>query len=200
MGVEGAVQVVYLLTPTSNHNWYIPFPCKSRLYIFWLLHQTTTMRVFRLKINCCISFDSYIKPQLSEETTRAAAGCISFDSYIKPQPTNLRPPSRLVVYLLTPTSNHNFDFYHDAYIMLYIFWLLHQTTTTGLRHQQARVLYIFWLLHQTTTLHPAHKHRYELYIFWLLHQTTTKMLPVAVAIRLYIFWLLHQTTTSADSW
>ena len=34
----------------------------------------------------CISFDSYIQPQLSAKAVRLAASCISFDSYIKPQP------------------------------------------------------------------------------------------------------------------
>ena len=34
----------------------------------------------------CISFDSYIKPQLSANAVRLAFCCISFDSYIKPQP------------------------------------------------------------------------------------------------------------------
>ena len=34
---------------------------------------------------CCISFDSYIKPQLFSDFFAAVAGCISFDSYIKPQ-------------------------------------------------------------------------------------------------------------------
>ena len=35
---------------------------------------------------CCISFDSYIKPQLSNWVTGLDLSCISFDSYIKPQP------------------------------------------------------------------------------------------------------------------
>ena len=34
-------------------------------------------------------------------------GCISFDSYIKPQLRNLLQILGLVVYLLIPTSNHN---------------------------------------------------------------------------------------------
>ncbi len=34
-------------------------------------------------------------------------GCISFDSYIKPQLADERAIDLLVVYLLTPTSNHN---------------------------------------------------------------------------------------------
>ena len=34
--------------------------------------------------------------------------CISFDSYIKPQPLRLYGNRRWVVYLLIPTSNHNY--------------------------------------------------------------------------------------------
>ena len=37
----------------------------------------------------CISFDSYIKPQLALRLLETSKGCISFDSYIKPQPVRL---------------------------------------------------------------------------------------------------------------
>ena len=79
--------VVYLLIPTSNHN-YVPRNIKSkRLYIFWFLHQTTTIGLNNCFLICCISFDSYIKPQ----------------------PSNRQPGAHEVVYLLIPTSNHNSD-------------------------------------------------------------------------------------------
>ena len=100
-------RVVYLLTPTSNHNLTPAVVLPSVLYIFWLLHQTTTYRRVRNKFLRCISFDSYIKPQL--KTSYAAVS--------------------LVVYLLTPTSNHNLSLTGNNNVELYIFWLLHQTTT-----------------------------------------------------------------------
>ena len=56
---------------------------------------------------CCISFDSYIKPQLCLYLLAVAVCCISFDSYIKPQPSSLLRAKENVVYLLIPTSNHN---------------------------------------------------------------------------------------------
>ena len=56
---------------------------------------------------CCISFDSYIKPQRVAQANLQTVGCISFDSYIKPQPIRLERERILVVYLLIPTSNHN---------------------------------------------------------------------------------------------
>ena len=165
--------VVYLLTPTSNHNgprtrpsstllyifwllhqtttsgWRVPSDCW--LYIFWLLHQTTTGSPRMSDIWSCISFDSYIKPQLSEHRIERNGGCISFDSYIKPQLAPAILISPRVVYLLTPTSNHN---WHACWLFsfrLYIFWLLHQTTTARMLNSNWTSLYIFWLLHQTTT-------------------------------------------------
>ena len=77
--------VVYLLIPTSNHNHYTIEHTGRVLYIFWFLHQTTTMLAYCLQRRCCISFDSYIKPQ----------------------PSRQPPLSICVVYLLIPTSNHN---------------------------------------------------------------------------------------------
>ena len=121
--------VVYLLTPTSNHNCLGNKHIKHSLYIFWLLHQTTTVTLVLFLLSGCISFDSYIKPQL------CACGVSVAD----------------VVYLLTPTSNHNLPMPGTIPNKLYIFWLLHQTTTPKEQILLAVQLYIFWLLHQTTT-------------------------------------------------
>ena len=103
--------VVYLLTPTSNHNVLTNLVQYKSLYIFWLLHQTTTRYKRKHKGFCCISFDSYIKPQPS-------TWCIFY---------------YCVVYLLTPTSNHNCTRARTSTSSLYIFWLLHQTTTNQFR-------------------------------------------------------------------
>ena len=121
--------VVYLLTPTSNHNSLSAICLHLLLYIFWLLHQTTTTSVSLLPLTRCISFDSYIKPQ------HAKGGFWENG----------------VVYLLTPTSNHNQSALFAAQRGLYIFWLLHQTTTCATFQRERTELYIFWLLHQTTT-------------------------------------------------
>ena len=165
--------VVYLLIPTSNHNPRFILHAISELYIFWFLHQTTTVLCCCYPEFGCISFDSYIKPQhtellvllaalyifwfLHQTTTRALYGrivrrCISFDSYIKPQLRYILQVRFYVVYLLIPTSNHN-----PGNIILF-----------------ANVLYIFWFLHQTTTKLILGKSNMRLYIFWFLHQTTTK--------------------------
>ena len=77
--------VVYLLNPTSNHNNICNVVAPALLYIFWILHQTTTNLWFLLKNKCCISFESYIKPQPHFFLSDVRGGCISFESYIKPQ-------------------------------------------------------------------------------------------------------------------
>ena len=147
------------------------------LYIFWLLHQTTTSPRAGRVPGGCISFDSYIKPQLLSHKNTSKNCCISFDSYIKPQHYNQRIYYSYVVYLLTPTSNHNRRKQILWTKVLYIFWLLHQTTTWALNKRNLSRLYIFWLLHQTTTWALNKRNLSRLYIFWLLHQTTTKFAP-----------------------
>ena len=122
------------------------------MYIFWFLHQTTTLWTFLFFVCCCISFDSYIKPQLYQL-------CYCWFS---------------VVYLLIPTSNHNSVFHVDSLNPLYIFWFLHQTTTLVVTRVFNAVLYIFWFLHQTTTIEICLRQMRQLYIFWFLHQTTTE--------------------------
>ena len=121
--------------------------------------------------------------------------CISFESYIKPQRERCPGTYRWVVYLLNPTSNHNIFGTHYAQaavvyllnptsnhnstwitsfsMLLYIFWILHQTTTSGYVAYVAKQLYIFWILHQTTTVDNRQHQGSGLYIFWILHQTTT---------------------------
>ena len=121
--------VVYLLIPTSNHNLAPRYLYSLVLYIFWFLHQTTTLRLH----------------------ARFQQSCISFDSYIKPQPLGGRNSLSVVVYLLIPTSNHNWACECVAVNPLYIFWFLHQTTTHPDEVWQSVWLYIFWFLHQTTT-------------------------------------------------
>ena len=121
--------VVYLLNPTSNHNCFWIFYSFWLLYIFWILHQTTTERPSVLILACCISFESYIKPQHKRVSNHLSKCCISFESYIKPQPLCGFFVLLGVVYLLNPTSNHNVFGFMVFSFALYIFWILHQTTT-----------------------------------------------------------------------
>ena len=104
------------------------------LYIFWFLHQTTTETYLPSYKTGCISFDSYIKPQLVTLFIFFNFCCISFDSYIKPQHIKEGRTCKSVVYLLIPTSNHNSRLTLPIFLLLYIFWFLHQTTTYRFEH------------------------------------------------------------------
>ena len=187
------------------------------LYIFWFLHQTTTLMIHSMKITTLYIFWFLHQTTTKGCETNGNLRCISFDSYIKPQLHLLWCFLQVVVYLLIPTSNHNSGWYarvssrvvylliptsnHNSAVnlplicLLYIFWFLHQTTTANDIHLLTRRLYIFWFLHQTTTRTLALWGVTTLYIFWFLHQTTTHAPFALVKDVLYIFWFLHQTTT-----
>ena len=122
--------VVYLLIPTSNHNRSKPKSEIKKLYIFWFLHQTTTFLVIMKCLAGCISFDSYIKPQPNRLRRRSSNGCISFDSYIKPQHYRVPFVAIPVVYLLIPTSNHNWQ--QLDFVVGYVVYLLIPTSNHNL--------------------------------------------------------------------
>ena len=122
-----------------------------QLYIFWILHQTTTLPGIQFHCRGCISFESYIKPQLWLWWTFQI----------------------LVVYLLNPTSNHNLRWYilHQQRVVYLLNPTSNHNLTTALLIP-SRVVYL---------LNPTSNHNEEvgdvaadsLYIFWILHQTTT---------------------------
>ena len=179
--------VVYLLIPTSNHNPANIFLRWRRLYIFWFLHQTTThsgARTWRhalyifwflhqtttntnraSEVTSCISFDSYIKPQLCGPRCNGLSSCISFDSYIKPQLKRFDARYAAVVYLLIPTSNHN---------------------TFAPVKKRDRVVYLL-IPTSNHNLQTAYLSIYKLYIFWFLHQTTTIVVFCMLLIRCISF-------------
>ena len=107
MELTSLCPVVYLLNPTSNHNYIIIIPEDDELYIFWILHQTTTGFLLGWSLSCCISFESYIKPQhsLGRERCRSVVYLLNPTSNHNVQVSALGKPC--VVYLLNPTSNHN---------------------------------------------------------------------------------------------
>ena len=166
----------------------------SLLYIFWFLHQTTTIDCRCMFSSCCISFDSYIKPQLGGLSYDERRSCISFDSYIKPQLVGLIESFRCVVYLLIPTSNHNLDWVQSARLELYIFWFLHQTTTAA-----ASVKLCVGCISFDSYIKPqlGDMHKKFIKVVYLLIPTSNHnmVLWVLGLLPLYIFWFLHQTTT-----
>ena len=121
------------------------------LYIVLFLHQTTTEESICLPSWGCISFFSYIKPQLMPRSLML----------------------RLVVYRSFPTSNHNLSAICFLGVELYIVFFLHQTTTSGVSWMLPQTLYIVLFLHQTTTFCKSTSHLSALYIVLFLHQTTT---------------------------
>ena len=59
--------------------------------------------------------------------------------------------SMFVVYRLCPTSNHNLPQFDVVVQLLYIAYVLHQTTTVDWWGNCCEWLYIAYVLHQTTT-------------------------------------------------
>ena len=164
--------VVYLLIPTSNHNPAKFITNPDMLYIFWFLHQTTTSTLALLISSSCISFDSYIKPQLRFPLVKLD----------------------IVVYLLIPTSNHNYAAAAAQKVLLYIFWFLHQTTTTGYNeyHQCSCISFDSYIKPQ-----PRSPSGMGFIVVYLLIPTSNHNMRLLLIdfIGLYIFWFLHQTTT-----
>ena len=164
--------VVYLLIPTSNHNSGNEIVGKERLYIFWFLHQTTTLIQSWTSSGSCISFDSYIKPQLWSA------------SWLDTR----------VVYLLIPTSNHNSRVVARLPLPLYIFWFLHQTTTR-LHHpclSPGCISFDSYIKPQLKLVFVSSLRVVYLLIPTSNHNSSCSMWKSSM---LYIFWFLHQTTT-----
>ena len=150
------------------------------MYIFWFLHQTTTIVLSSTFDNCCISFDSYIKPQRTEVGIETNDGCISFDSYIKPQHTQNRgraEPSCIsfdsyikpqpfstwcapsgVVYLLIPTSNHN-KYSNTSQSWLVVYLLIPTSNHNSLSLQQDWEGVVYLLI-------PTSNHNLQIWTYW----------------------------------
>ena len=143
--------VVYLLIPTSNHNFVHSLLYTCMLFISWFLHQTTTIGVAVLAVVGCLSLDSYIKPQHVASSSRDKPCCLSLDSYIKPQHRLLQSLQKRVVYLLIPTSNHNSV--RSMMRSVQVVYLLIPTSNHNGTSMEAAFpkLFISWFLHQTTT-------------------------------------------------
>ena len=166
------VYIIYILIPTSNHNRRWCYFWNFALYIFWFLHQTTTQQNEWSLNKCCISFDSYIKPQPRWHWLLALP----------------------VVYLLIPTSNHNICTTLLSSHMLYIFWFLHQTTTSS----DSNLIFNRCISFDSYIKpQPKLQHIVLPKVVYLLIPTSNHNRAPGCGIRntLYIFWFLHQTTT-----
>ena len=100
----------------------------------------------------CISFYSYIKPQLVWRVPFHPGSCISFYSYIKPQHKHRHSQAIRVVYRSIPTSNRNVHcLYHRPCTVVY------RSIPTSNRNAARppaplHLLYIVLFLHQTATV------------------------------------------------
>ena len=84
-GIRTKRHVVLYLHSTSNHNRGIRSKKLLTLYYIFILHQTTTMSMTRLRLMCCIISSFYIKPQHDNARSFIESCCIISSFYIKPQ-------------------------------------------------------------------------------------------------------------------
>ena len=163
--------IVLFLHQTTTHGKIAH--SDAGLYIVLFLHQTTTLRRLRTTCSRCISYYSYIKPQLLFLMER------KHSVVYRTIPTSNHNSHRLgnylstVVYRTIPTSNHNVQVCNQFRRMLYIVLFLHQTTTQSCIWYETLKLYIVLFLHQTTTNSDVSQVIWTLYIVLFLHQTTT---------------------------
>ena len=144
--------VVYRSFPTSNHNPTRFFLISSLCCISFFSYIKPQLCFLLFRIACgCISFFSYIKPQQSVLRTKSTLCCISFFSYIKPQRMHVCPCLSAVVYRSFPTSNHNTGCY--IYLSELVVYRSFPTSNHNLCHitRFLLLLYIVLFLHQTTT-------------------------------------------------
>ena len=141
--------------------------------------------------NGCISFISYIKPQPPCRSPVHRHGCISFISYIKPQLCVLTIVYLIVVYLLYPTSNHNKVRYKVFSLQLYIFYILHQTTTRWLSSCKCKccISFISYIKPQQTVVKY-----FSVGVVYLLYPTSNHNHRIALLLRLYVVYLLYPTS------
>ena len=95
----------------------------------------------------------------------SALCCISFDSYIKPQPSQNHSNPVCVVYLLIPTSNHNvYSLYKEYREVVY---LLIPTSNHNLVSNNVEIVDVVYLLIPTSNhnLTEFDLDKLRLYIF-----------------------------------
>ena len=130
----------------------VPFyNIQQELYIVLFLHQTTT-RPFTFRETDLLYIVLFLHQTTTSATSRQVlVSCISYYSYIKPQLCRSWYTSSAVVYRTIPTSNHNCLYLRPLRRLLYIVLFLHQTTTYHYQIRVGHTLYIVLFLHQTTT-------------------------------------------------
>ena len=165
------------------------------LYIVLFLHQTTTTIRAMIPSISCISFFSYIKPQLRGYVCGCEFRCISFFSYIKPQ--LFLPCNRLlrVVYRSFPTSNHN-----RWAISSGVSFVVYRSFPTSNHNSINWPAYSAWVVYRSF---PTSNHNYALFryvygcISFFSYIKPQLSRNIHYLIELYIVLFLHQTTTNS---
>ena len=166
-----------------------------KLYIFWFLHQTTTKEKTKNLNNSCISFDSYIKPQLEINLTKIHCVVYLLIPTSNHNSAVIYSAAPWVVYLLIPTSNHNRG-EHFA-VNLPVVYLLIPTSNHNCSGSAVGSASVVYLLIPTSNHNPLLFYARKRFVVYLLIPTSNhNSCSCATAIIvLYIFWFLHQTTT-----
>ena len=99
------------------------------LYIVLFLHQTTTMTSCTGMLKGCISYYSYIKPQLVNDSVMEVVVVYRTIPTSNHNEEKEEKEEEKVVYRTIPTSNHNIPILLMSSLTLYIVLFLHQTTT-----------------------------------------------------------------------
>ena len=144
----------------------------------------------------CISYYSYIKPQLTLGWIVPLSSCISYYSYIKPQPRSKAICRFFVVYRTIPTSNHNLVGIWKTTLLLYIVLFLHQTTTYGYGYffKRCCISYYSYIKPQL-----SYAQAFKAIVVYRTIPTSNHnwICRLTLTVVLYIVLFLHQTTTSS---
>ena len=193
--LEKNPRVVYLLIPTSNHNGDGAIQGQDLLFISWFLHQTTTDKcVIELKCGC-LSLDSYIKPQLCSSTCWHAFRCLSLDSYIKPQPRN--DVMARMDGCLSLDSYIKPQLWGGVPCTFEVVYLLIPTSNHNSYPAYKAFELVVYLLIPTSNHNWRYPGYVGRYVVYLLIPTSNHNRPNAwpYPSPLFISWFLHQTTT-----
>ena len=193
--MQGCWTVVYLLIPTSNHNVMPDVTVVEKLFISWFLHQTTTSALNTFPCRCCLSLDSYIKPQ----PARPCREGLSVVYLLIPTSNHnlrfvrLRP--LFVVYLLIPTSNHN-HVARQVCAWCVVYLLIPTSNHNRYGHVGPPHSVVYLLIPTSNHNQRAERSRRREVVYLLIPTSNHNLCCLACFfLWLFISWFLHQTTT-----
>ena len=165
------------------------------LYIVLFLHQTTTMWVCGFMYLCCISYYSYIKPQLFSSEGVARLCCISYYSYIKPQlerPFYLMSLGCISYYSYIKPQLRNWVILPPLSCISYYSYIKPQLAING-----TKFILVVYRTIPTSNHNPLGNTEQMDYVVYRTIPTSNhnRIQANAATMQLYIVLFLHQTTT-----